>query len=274
VVSGDAGRIVIGGAVTVRIGIDVPTNALELAQKIAANPPIERAGDTVRLRPPADSTERRAVIINYDVRVPANTTIVAVSDSGQTSIVGIVGAISVRTQSGAIELHRLGGGATVASGSGAVRVDGTKGPLAITTSSSAFTARAVGGNLHARTMSGAVEATLDGAGDVDVETGSSAIRLSGVRGALTAVTRSGHITVEGTPDHQWAASTGSGSVDVAIANPPIGLDVTSGSGSVQVLGARVDGTVSKRAVNGTIGSGGPMVRISTRSGSIRVSVGH
>src|SRR5215471_16563097 len=105
IVPGDADRSVVGGAVTVRIGIDVPLNALELAQKIAANPPIERAGNTVRLRPPADARERRAVTVNYEVRVPANTTVVSVSDSGETTIAGIIGPVDVRTQSGAIALE-------------------------------------------------------------------------------------------------------------------------------------------------------------------------
>jgi len=273
VVSGETNRIQIGGAVTIRIGIDVPENPLEIAQRIAANPPIERGGDTIRLRPPADARDRKAVTVNYDVRVPANTRILTVSDSGETTLAGLTGAVDVRTQSGAIALQRVGGVTTVSTGSGAVLVEGTNGPLTVTTSSSAFTARALGGHLHVRTMSGAVNAGFEGAGDVDIETGSSAIELRGVRGALTAATRSGRISVEGQPDRQWAISTGSSAIDVAVTSPPVMLDATTGSGSVQVTGATVNGTVSKRAVNGAIGSGGPPVRISTRSGSIRINVG-
>ena len=273
VVSGEADRIQIGGAVTIRIGIDVPENPLEIAQRIAANPPIERVGDTVRLRPPADARDRKAVTVNYDVRVPPHTKIVSVSDSGETTLAGLTGAVDVRTQSGAIGLQRIAGATTVSTGSGAVLVEGTSAPLTVTTSSSAFTARALGGHIHVRTMSGAVDARFEGAGDVDIETGSSAIHLRGVRGALTAATRSGRITVEGQPNRQWAISTGSSAVDVAVAGPPLTLDATTGSGSVQVTGATVTGTVSKRAVNGSVGNGGPPVRISTRSGSIRINVG-
>jgi hypothetical protein len=273
VVSGETGRIEIGGAVTIRIGIDVPENPLEIAQRIAANPPMERVGDTVRLRPPADERDRRAVTVNYDVRVPAHTKVLSVSDSGETTIAGVTGTVDVRTQSGAIGLQRLGGATTISTGSGAVVVQGTKAPLTVTTSSSAFTARSLGGHLHVRTMSGAVNVTFDSAGDVDIETGSSAIKLRGVRGALTAATRSGHVTVEGKPDRQWAVSSGSGSIDVAIASPPITLDATTGSGSVRIDGPAVNGAVSKRAVNGAIGTGGPPVRISSRSGSIRINVG-
>jgi DUF4097 and DUF4098 domain-containing protein YvlB len=272
VVSGETDRILVGGAVTIRIGIDVPENPLEIAQRIAANPPIERVGDTVRLRPPADARDGKAVTVNYDVRVPANTKIVSVSDSGETTMAGLTGAVDVRTQSGAIALQRIGGATTISTGSGAVLVEGTKGPLIVSTSSSAFTGRALGGNLHVRTMSGAVNAGFEAPGDVDVETGSSAIQLRGVRGALTAATRSGHVAIEGKPDRQWAVSTGSSGIDVDVASPPVTLDATTGSGSVRVDGATVNGSVSKRAVTGAIGSGGPPVRISTRSGSIRINV--
>jgi len=273
VVSGEPGRIQVGGAVTVRIGIDVPENPMEIARRIAATPPIERVGDTVRLRPPADARDRKAVTVNYDVRVPPTMKIVTVSDSGETTLAGVTGAVDVRTQSGAITVQRLGGATTLSTGSGAVLVEGTRAPLTVATSSSSFTARALGGNLHVRTMSGAVNAGFEGAGDVDIETGSSAIELRGVRGALAATTRSGRITVEGQPDGQWAISTGSSAVDVAVASPPLTLDATSGSGSVQVTGATVNGTVTKRAVNGSVGNGGPPLRISSRSGSIRINVG-
>jgi len=273
VVSGETDRIQVGGAVTVRIGIDVPENPLEIAQRIAANPPIERVGDTVRLRPPADARDQKAVTVNYDVRVPPRTKLVTVSDSGETTLVGLTGSVDVHTQSGAITLQHLGGVTRISTGSGAVLVEETSAPLAVTTGSSSFTARALGGNLHVRTMSGAVSAGFEGTGDVDIETGSSAIELRGVRGALTAATRSGRITVEGKPDRQWAISTGSSGIDVAVASPPLTIDATTGSGSVQITGASVNGTVSKRTVTGAIGSGGPPVRISTRSGSIRINVG-
>jgi putative adhesin len=273
VVSGETDRVEIGGAVTIRIGIDVPENPMEVVRRIAANPPIEHVGDTVRLRPPADARDRKAVTVNYDVRVPPNTKIVTVSDSGETTLAGLTGGVDVRTQSGAIALQRIGGATTISTGSGVVFVQGTEGPLTVTTNSSAFTGRALGGDLHVRTMSGAVNAGLEGPGDVEVETGSSAIQLRGVRGALSVATRSGHVAVEGKPDRLWAVSTGSSGIDVDVASPPLTLDVTSGSGSVRVDGATVNGSVSKRAVNGAIGSGGPPVRISTRSGSIRINVG-
>ena len=109
-------------------------------------------------------------------------------------------------------------------------------------------------------------------GNVDVETGSSAIRLRGVHGSLTAVTESGRVSVEGAPSGTWKVSTGSGSVDMSSVVRSVTVDATSGSGSVNVNGATVQGSVSKRKVAGTVGGGKPSVVVSSRSGSIRITV--
>ena len=272
IVVSEGNRVVVGGAATVRIGFAVPADAAQIAQRVAADPPIERSGNTLRLRPPSGATERRAVTVNYDVRVPPNMEIVAASDSGAISVEGAVGTLNVRTQSGAIDVSRLTRDVTVTTGSGDVDINGAAGPVTVTTSSSALSARDLAGPLRVRTGSGKVDATFAGGGDADVQTASSAIQLSGVRGAVTASTRSGHIAVDGRPQRAWAVTSGSGSLDINIASAPVALDISSRSGSVQVSGATVNGTISKRSVRGEIGTGGPAVRLATRSGSVKIIV--
>jgi DUF4097 and DUF4098 domain-containing protein YvlB len=143
--------------------------------------------------------------------------------------------------------------------------------LSVETSSSAVTGRSLQGPLKVRTGSGAIEADLSGSGDVDVETGSSEIKLRGVRGALTASTRSGAISVDGAPGKPWSVTTGSSAVDLGIEpSAAFTLDAESGSGQVKVEGGAVQGSTSKKKVSGTVGAGGPLVKVSSRSGSIRV----
>jgi DUF4097 and DUF4098 domain-containing protein YvlB len=273
VTHGEPGRIVVVGTATVRVG-NVPADAVELARKVAANPPIQREGQTIKLRPPTDAAEQRAVTVSYQVRVPPDAEVTTVSDSGATSVRGVSRAVVIRTQSGAIEVTQLGGTAAITTGSGEVTVGDVAGSLTVTTSSSSVTARSVGGNLRIRTSSGAVEATLSGEGDADVETGSSAIRLSGLRGGVLAATQSGRVLLNGVPRRDWIASAGSSSVDVTVASPiAFTIDATSGSGSVKVTGATVEGSVSKRQVSGSIAGGGPRMQLGSRSGSIVVRVG-
>ena len=274
VIAGEPGRIVVMGTATVRVDWSGPANAADLARKVADNPPIQRERQTVRLRPPSDPAEQRAVTVSYQVRVPPDTEVAATSESGATIVRGVSKAVAIRTQSGAIDVMQLGGTAAVTSGSGSVIVDGVAGSLMITTSSSGVTARAVAGDLRVRTTSGAVDATLSGEGHTDVETGSSAIRLSGIRGGVIAATQSGRVSLQGVPRRDWVASAGSGSVDIATKSSlPFTLDASSGSGSVKVIGASVQGSVSKRKVVGSIAGGGPLVKAASRSGSIVVRLG-
>lgn len=274
VIAGEAGRIVVTGAATIRVGWNVPADAVEIARRVAAAPPIQRDGDTVRLSPPADAASERAVTVSYRVQVPPNTEVRTSSDSGATSVRGVAGPVAVRTQSAAIDVGGLAGGATLATGSGAVSAEGLKGALSVATRSGSFTGADLGASLHARTQSGDINATLAGTGDVDVESGSSAIRLRGVRAKLTAKTQSGQIVAQGAPRADWIATTGSSTVILHIdAASAFVVDAASRSASVVVEGAPVQGTVGKRAVLGTVNGGGSQVRIRTGSGAIRVHVG-
>jgi hypothetical protein len=166
---GEPGRVVIVGSATVRIGWNVPRDAVEIARRLAEKPPIEQDARTIRLRPPSTDAERRAVTIAYEVRVPKDTRVTAVSDSGAISIGGVEGPVVVRTQSSAIDLAKLGATVDVTTGSGAVNAEAIGGDLRITTSSSAINARSLRGGFRAETGSGAVDVSLVGPGDVDVE---------------------------------------------------------------------------------------------------------
>ena len=158
-------------------------------------------------------------------------------------------------------------------GSGAVTADDV-GALTATTSSSSITARSVAGDLRVRSRSGAVDVVLTGDGDADVETRSSGIRVSGIRGAAIAATESGHVTLKGVPRRDWTATTGSGGVDIATASSePLTLDASTGSGSVKVIGPTVQGSVAKRKVAGSVNGGGPLMKVASRSGSIVLRLG-
>ncbi len=229
--TGEAGRVVVTGAATVRL--TGPSNAVELTRQVAANPPIEQSSDRLRLRSPLDPDESRAMTVNYDLRVPPDARIIAVSDSGAVEVRDVAGHVDVRTQSSAISLMSLGS-ADVQTGSGAVRLDGASGAIRISTSSSGITAR-------------------------------------DLRGGLRSRTESGRTILSGSPSAQWDVSAGSGSIEVDFYAPVNAtLHATTGSGSVETPERMVKGSIEKRRVEGAIGEGGPEVRLASRSGSIRV----
>ena len=268
ILPGPPGRIIVEGAATVRVGWNVPVNAVELAQKVAAAPPITHEGGIVRLRIPTDPTAQRAVTVNYRVQVPPDTQILSRTESGDTSIRGVSSTVDLQTQSARITISDLGGPVQVSTGSGAVTATDISGALSVSTSSSGFKGSALH-SLRLRTQSGDVNASLKGSGDVDVETGSSAITLDGLRGGLSVKTQSGQIKVQGAPGRDWRATTGSSSVTLDLAAANFTLDLASRSGNVTVAGGNVNGSVTKHSVKGTAG-GGPTVMVRTGSGAIRV----
>ena len=269
----DAHQIRIDGTVTVRASAGFTTAAapLELAKRVAEHPRIEVTGSVVRLRPPSDADELRAVTVSYRVRVPRDTAIVIDTDSGAVSVDGPTAPVTVTTQSSQITLSRLAGMTAVTTGSGDVTIDRATGGLRVVTHSSAITARALSGALEARTQSGAVRASFSGAGSADVEAGSSAVQLEGLSGRLAVRTQSGRVDVRGAPTATWDVATGSGLIEAGFApSAKFTLEATSRSSSVRLDGVSVDGVTAKGRVSGKVGGGGPTVRLATRSGQIHI----
>jgi DUF4097 and DUF4098 domain-containing protein YvlB len=272
--SAEGNQIQVDGTVTLRAGvggINVPQNALELAQRVADHPRIEVANNVVRLRPPLDADELRAVTVSYEVRVPRDTRIMIGTDSGAVTVDDLSAPVSVSTQSSTIALSDITGATQVKTGSGSVTVDRMAGGLRVATQSSAITARGLSGALDARTQSGAIRAAFTGPGSAEVETGSSAIQIDGLRGGLSARTQSGRIEVRGNPTADWDVTTGSSLIDVALEPASrFTLEATSRSSSVKLVGVVVDGFTAKERVSGTVGGGGPTVRLASRSGQIHI----
>jgi DUF4097 and DUF4098 domain-containing protein YvlB len=240
---------------------------------VAAAPPVRQAGDAVRVRPP-DEAARRAVTVSYRIRVPAGTRVVATTESGATSVTGVSEPVVVRSQSGAVTIADLAGSARVTTGSAGVSARRVRGALDVTTGSGAITGRALGGALHARTSSGSIEADWATPAGADVRTASSSIELRGTAGPVAAESGSGHITVTGSPRAPWRITAGSGSVELAFPRDASAtIDASSRSGSVTVRGADLQGTIGKHDARGTFGGGGASVRVTSRSGSIRIDVG-
>ena len=126
VTASDDGETVVSANVTVRTGFNMPLNGGQIASGVAAHPPIQSRGLSVQIGPPSDPLADRAVTIDYDIKVPPPTTIVAVTDSGAVTIKGLAGAVSVHTQSGTIDATpaaSLAATLDATSASGAIDVD-------------------------------------------------------------------------------------------------------------------------------------------------------
>jgi hypothetical protein len=210
-------------------------SAAERVKRVEANPPVVQDGNTIRLGEIADRDLTRNLSIDYEITVPAQTSVTSKTGSGDQQIGGIAGPVEAVAGSGDLTVGPLTAGARVVTGSGDIDV-------------------------------------LGAAGDITMTAGSGDVRASQVSGRLAAKTGSGDIDVDGRPDGDWTVGSGSG--DIALRLPGdarFTLEASTSSGSVEVSHPLdATGTQSRRRAAGTARGGGPRIALSAASGSIRV----
>ena len=221
---------------------------------IEQNPPIHQEGNNVHI----DYVDAHNISVDYEITVPADTTVRTRSGSGDQIIEGTHGNVDVQTGSGDVKLSNLAGEVRLQTGSGDVR------------------AHQVSGAVHGGTGSGDVEIEEAAQGDVDLHTGSGNIEARGIQGGFRGETGSGDVTAEGTQTGPWEIRTGSGNVRVRLpGNAAFDADISTSSGSVDV-GMPVEMTVqgrveeSHKSIHGKVHGGGPVLRIRTGSGDIHI----
>jgi hypothetical protein len=224
----------------------------ETVARVAANPPIDQAGNIIRVGE-GSGDDYHHVSIDYEVTTPANTMLVAESGSGDLQLANLNGTVRAHTGSGTIRADKLGAGSRLETGSGNIEATNLMGSTTL------------------QTGSGDVHAGLGSAGDVVAGTGSGTIRLENVQGAVKAETGSGNLEISGQPTSPWKLETGSGDITMRVGNARFTLDASTGSGSVKTdLPLTMRGSMDKHHVNGTVNGGGPTIKAQTGSGDIRI----
>lgn len=205
----------------------------EQVQEIVAHPPIDQTGNIVRIGLHRSSLHN--ITIDYEIQAPANAFLSAGTGSGSVNDDGVGANAKLSTGSGGIHATGLQGGFELETGSGSIYAEGS------------------------------------GTGDVNAETGSGSIEVKNLHGGLFARTGSGSIKAEGTPTAAWSIETGSGSVELWTGNAALTLEADTGSGGVHSdREIATSGSISEHHLSGKIGGGGPMVHVTTGSGSIRI----
>ncbi|HVR25790.1 MAG TPA: DUF4097 family beta strand repeat-containing protein [Candidatus Polarisedimenticolia bacterium] len=218
------------------------------------NPPLRQEGNSIRI----DYVDARDISVDYEITVPAETTIRSHSGSGDQTIEGTRGNIDLQTGSGDVRLRRVTGEIRLQTGSGDVRALGISGPV------------------RGGAGSGNIEVEEEGAGDVDLHTGSGNVSVRGMQGTLHAEAGSGDISAEGTQTGTWEIRTGSGNVHVRLpANAAFDANLSTSSGTLDVgpaITMTVQGRVqeARKQIMGKVQGGGPLLTVRTGSGDIHI----
>jgi hypothetical protein len=218
------------------------------------NPPIHQSGNSIQI----DYVELKNIAIDYEITVPANTSVRTKSGSGDQTVEGTEASVDVATGSGDVRLRDIKGTVQLHTGSGDVEADHLTGALQ---------AEAGSGNMRLSELSG---------GDDRVRTGSGDIEIRDVTAPLAVQTGSGDLRAEGTMAGPWDLRTGSGDIELRLPSQSnFELDATTSSGSIVVdrpLTMTVQGNLehAHKNVRGTVGSGGPQLTIHTGSGDVHI----
>ena len=222
--------------------------------EIEQHPPIRQDGDNIHI----DYVDMKNISVDYEISVPADTTVRTHSGSGDQVIEGTRGNVEAQTGSGDVKLANLTGEIRLQTGSGNIR------------------AHQIAGAVRGGTGSGDIEIEETAAGDIDLHTGSGNITARGVQGGFHGEAGSGDITAEGTQSGPWEIRTGSGNVRVHLpANAAFDADISTSSGSIDV-GSPIEMTVQGRLddthkqIHGKVHGGGPLLKVRTGSGDIHI----
>ena len=130
----------------------------------------------------------------------------------------------------------------------------------------------VGSRVNVNTGAGTV-CVRDIAGPIDIHSGAGTVDVRGAQGSARVALGAGQIVYEGAPSGDCRFDTGAGEIILRLPeDPDVRLDLSTGLGAVSV-DFSVDGRVSVRSVEGTIGDGSQGM-IYARTGVGGISVRH
>ncbi len=251
--SGPAGSVTIRGKIYVGDHWLAGNRHAEVAE-IEQHPPLRQDGNSIHV----DYVNARNVSVDYEITVPAETTVRAQTGSGDQTIEGIHGNADLQSGSGDMRLSRITGEIRVQTGSGNVR------------------AREIAGPVRGGAGSGDIELQEAAGGDIDLHTGSGNITVRGIQGAFRGEAGSGDITAEGTQTGAWEIRTGSGNVRVHLpANAAFDANLSTSSGTLDIdapITMTVQGRVQEthKQIVGKVRGGGPLLSLRTGSGDIHI----
>jgi hypothetical protein len=198
----------------------------QFGQGAAEEEPVSAAAEAVRqtrvdftggrlvVRTPKEM-QLRNIAVAISVQAPLGSHVTAKSGSGDLAVGGAAGRLELTTGSGRVSSDQASGNARVDTGSGVVRL----GPMAA--------------GVRAKTGSGDVEITSVG-GVSTVVTGSGDVWLGAVSSDVLARTGSGNVTIANASEGQIELHTGSGAIRVGIREGNRAeIDLSSGSGEAR-----------------------------------------
>jgi DUF4097 and DUF4098 domain-containing protein YvlB len=237
---------------------------------LAANPPIEQRGDTIRIG--KDGSRMNNVSVSYEIEVPHDTEVIVSLASGAVSVNGVRGPLKATSLSGAVNVEKIGRDTTVSTASGAVSVSDIGGYLRASTLSGSVTISNVKEDVHVESASGGIQ-VRDPHARIEAQSRSGSVQIYGVTADAKAQSVSGNVSLSGDPGKSgyWKLESTSGSVNVGVLPASaFFFSAESTSGAIHTDIPIVIEEQGKHSLRAHVGNGGGRVEVRSMSGSINV----
>ena len=214
--SGAVDRVHVVGRISAGLRMS-QQEATDRIRQIEAAPPVDQAGNVVRVGHTGDEPLYRNVSIDYEITVPPNTQIQSRTGSGDQTIGSVSGTVRAQTGSGDIDVERAGGSLDAQTGSGDIKVT------------------AVGGAIRARTGSGDVDVAQTTSAEVAIQTGSGDVTLTlPTNAAFTLSARTGSGRIDTRHPLEVQGELRRNRVQGMVRGGGNRVEVATGSGSIRI----------------------------------------
>ena len=202
-------------------------------------------------------------------------TVRAHTSGGSLRFGNITGTVWGRTSGGSIKLTSCGSPVDLKTSGGSIEVVDVAGDVQAQTSGGSLRFGAIQGSIWGKTSGGSIK-VASCSGGADVQSSGGSIRLESVGGNVNAKTSGGTIRATMTTQPQDACSlrTSGGGITLTLI-PDIAVDVEAETSGGRVstdfaVESAIQGKVPRNRLKGSINGGGPLLKLRTSGGSIRL----
>ena len=217
----------------------------------------QQTGDAVQIRTVPPYGTRNQMGARFTIRVPRRFELERiVSSNGSVRVEDVQGAAVVKSSNGSLRASRLQGNLDATTSNASIEITDVTGNAILRTSNGSIRGEASKGTFEAHTSNSSIDVRLTDPSDQPVRAESS----------------NGHIDLTMNAVREVRASSSNSSISVrlpASANARVRAR-TSNSSITTEFDVKTSGTQAKNSLDGTIGSGGPLVDLSTSNGSIKI----
>ncbi len=219
--------------------------------------------------------ERNRLRIKFLITVPQRYNVDLKTSGGGISVEDLEGEVRGQTSGGGLRFGKIKGPVWGRTSGGSIKLEGTQGDADVKTSGGGITIGNVEGAVQAITSGGSIR--IDKAtGSVNVKTSGGSITVKEVMGDITAKTSGGSIKtyISRQPEEDCSLETSGGSVTAYLVEDiAVDVDARTSGGHVSTdvpITVVTQGKISKNRLQGAINGGGPLLKLRTSGGGVRL----